>query len=220
MRLARTDSGGVVRGFTLIELLLAMAILSMLVTALFTFVFSMGEIWGRGGEKRLFGQHVNAVTRHVESMLRRAAWPHGGVGADEPFTVSEVRTSGGNAYLVGFDLLESDRLMRWPEADLPEVECNLGVERDRGLVLYWRSRLEKHEKTDPPRALVISPLVTSLTYAYHDAQGDSWRKEENLRKGSSGEWLLPDRLIIVFKQDKFEEQRELTLPTGGGGNVF
>jgi len=30
------------RGFTLIELLLAMAILAMLVTALFTFVFSMG----------------------------------------------------------------------------------------------------------------------------------------------------------------------------------
>ena len=50
----------------------------MLMTALLTFVFSMGAIWGRGGEKRLFEQHVNAVTRHVESLLRRAAWPRGG----------------------------------------------------------------------------------------------------------------------------------------------
>jgi len=216
-------------GFTLIELLLAMAILAMLVTALFSFVFSMGEIWGKGGEKRLFGQHVNSVTRHVESLLRRAAWPHGGVGADEPFTVQEVHTNNGaNATLLGFTLLEGDRLMRWPEDALPEVECNLGVERDRGLVLYWRSLLEKHEKTDPPRDLVISPLVTKLTYAYHDANGDSWRIEDSLRKGSTGEWVLPDRLIIAFKQEitegerklSFEEQRELTLPPGGAGNAF
>ena len=110
--------------------------------------------------------------------------------------------------------------MRWPEDALPEVECNLGVERDRGLVLYWRSLLEKHEKTDPPRDLVISPLVTKLTYAYHDAKGDSWRKEETLRRGNSGEWVLPDRLILSFQQDKFQEERELTLPPGGGGIAF
>ena len=184
MKPARPNSGVSARGFTLIELLLAMAILSMLVTALFTFVFSMGEIWGRGGEKRLFGQHVNAVTRHVESMLRRAAWPHGGAGADEPFTVREVPTAdSGNANLLGFTLLEGDRLMRWPETDLPEVECNLGVERDHGLMLYWRSSLEKHDKNDPPRSVVISPLVTKLTYAYHDANGDTWQKDDNLHKG-------------------------------------
>lgn len=208
------------RGFTLIELLMAMAILAMLVTALFSFVFSMGEIWGRGGEKRLFSQHVNAVTRHVESLLRRASWPHGGVGADEPFTVREVRTGAGTVNLLGFDLLEGDRLMRWPEANLPEVECSLGWERDRGLMLYWRSRLEKFEKNDPPRALVISPFVAKLTYAYHDAKGDSWRKEDTLRRGNTGEWVLPDRLIIAFKHDQYEEQRELTLPPGGGGLAF
>ena len=209
------------RGFTLVELLLAMAILSMLVTALFTFVFSMGEIWGRGGEKRLFSQHVNAVTRHVESLLRRASWPQGGTGVAEPFIVREVRTSNGsNATLFGFDLVDGDRLMRWPEEALPEVECSLGLERDRGLVLYWWSSLEKHEKTDSPRTVVISPLVTKLAYAYHDDAGDSWRKEDSLRKDSTGAWLLPDRLIITFQQDKFEEQRELTVPPGGGGVAF
>lgn len=220
MKLARPFPVRSSRGFTLVEVLVSLAILSMMVTALFTLVFSMGEIWGRRGGKRLFGQHVNAVTRHVESLLRRGAWPRGGVGEDEPFTIREVRTSNGNANLVGFDLLEGDRLMRWPEANLPEVECNLGVERDRGLILYWRSRLEKAEKTDPPRSLVISPFVTKISYAYHDANGDSWRKEDDLRRGPAGEWVLPDRLIIVFKQDQFEEQRELTLPLGGGGVAF
>src|SRR4051812_31116180 len=77
------------RGFTLIELLLAMALLTMLVTALLTFVFSMGEIWGRGGDKRLFEQHVNAVTRHIESLLQHAAWPRPGT-TDEPFAIGEV----------------------------------------------------------------------------------------------------------------------------------
>ena len=103
---------------------------------------------------------------------------------------------------------------------MPEVECSLGLEGNRGLVLYWRSRLEKHDKNEAPRAVVISPLVTKLTYAYHDDKGDSWRKEDSLRRGSSGEWLLPDRLIIAFKQEGFEEQRELTLPVGGGGAAF
>ncbi len=221
MKADRFNFTGRARGFTLVELLMAMAILSMLVTALFTFIFSMSEIWGRGGEKRLFSQHVNSVTRHVESLLRRAAWPHGGIRTEEPFTVREVRTkNAGNVTLVGFDLLEGDRLMVWPESNLPEVECNLGVERDRGLVLYWRSRLEKHDKFDSPRDVVISPLVTKLTYAYHDANGDTWRKEESLRRGNTGEWVLPDRLIIEFKQDKFEERRELTLPAGGGGNIL
>jgi len=202
-------------------LLLAMAILSMLVTALFSFVFSMGEIWGQGGEKRLFSQHVNAVTRHVESLLRRAAWPHGGVTAAEPFTVREVRQgTGGTANLLGFDMLDGDRLMRWPEEALPEVECSLGLETNQGLMLYWRSRLEKHDKNDPPRAVLISPLVTKLSYAYHEENGDSWRKEDTLRRGRSGEWVLPDRLIIAFKQDQFEEQRELTLPIGSGGVAF
>ena len=221
MKLEQNISRPSVRGFTLIELLLAMAILSMLVTALFTFVFSMSEIWGRGGEKRLFGQHVNAVTRHVESLLSRASWPRGGPALAEPFTVHEVRQStGGTENLLGFDLLDGDRLMRWPEEALPEVECSLGCERDRGLMLYWRSHLEKYEKNDAPRAVLISPLVSKLTYAYHDDNGDSWRKEDTLRRGQAGEWVLPDRLIIVFKQDKFEEVRELTLPAGGGGTAF
>lgn len=210
-----------VRAFTLIELLLALALLTMLVTALLTFVFSMGELWGRGGEKRLFEQHVNAVTRHVESLLRRAAWPRGGVGAAEPFAVREVHPAAGPAAnLLGFDLLDGDRLMEWPEEPLPEVRCHLAIERGRGLVLYWRSVLEQEDADKPPRAALVSPLVTQLAYAYQDANSGFWRTEPEPRKNNTGEWLLPDRIILTFKQGSFEAVRELTLPPGGTPPVF
>ncbi len=209
------------RGFTLIELLLALALLTLLMTALLTFVFSMGAIWGRGGEKRLFEQHVNAVTRHVESLLRRAAWPRGAVGVAEPFAIREVRPASGPVEnLLGFELLEGDRLMEWPGEPLPEVRCHLALVRDRGLVLYWQSLLENDADEKPPRASVVSPLVAQLRYAYQDPNSGTWRTELQLRKNNNGEWLLPDRLVLTFKQDAFEAERELTLPYGGSPPVF
>jgi prepilin-type N-terminal cleavage/methylation domain-containing protein len=209
------------RGFTLIELLLALALLTMLVTALLTFVFSMGEIWGRGGDKRLFEQHVNAVSRHVESLLRRATWPRGGDAAAEPFAVHDVRPAKGpSASMLGFDLLEGDRLMQWPEQPLPEVRCHLALEQNQGLMLYWQSLLERDVDKTPPRATLISPLVTQLAYAYQDPSSGFWRTEPQLHKNNAGEWLLPDRLILTFKQGSYEAVRELTLPPGGSPPVF
>lgn len=210
-----------VTGFTLIELLLALALLTMLTTAMLTFVFSMGEIWGRGGDKRIFEQHVNAVTRHVESMLRRATWPRSGAEAGEPFAIDEVRNAAGlRANLLSFELLDGDRLMEWPEHPLPEVRCSLGLESNRGLVLYWHSLLEEEVAQQPPRAALVSPLATKLTYAYYDRTGRSWRTEEELRRNNTGEWVLPDRLIISFRYETFETTRELTLPAGGSLPVF
>lgn len=66
-------SSGRRSAFTLIEILLAVALLGGLLLALNLFIFSMGEIWGQGREQRLFNEHVRAVTRHVEKLLRTAA---------------------------------------------------------------------------------------------------------------------------------------------------
>jgi prepilin-type N-terminal cleavage/methylation domain-containing protein len=208
-------------GFTLIELVLALALLSMLVTALLSFVFSMSEIWGRGSEKRLFEQHVNAVTRHVESLLRRAAWPRGGPAGEEPFAVREIRPTAGFAGpMLGFDLLDGDRLLDWPGEPLPEVRCHLAVEGNRGLVIHWQSLLEADAAKKTPRTSLVSPLVTSLAYAYQDPGTGSWRTEVNLRRSNSNDWLLPDRLVLTFKQGNFEATRELTLPAAGGLPLF
>lgn len=205
-----------IRAFTLVELLLALALLTLLMTALLSFVFSMGEIWGLGGERRLFEQHVNAVTRHVESILRRAAWPRGGVVADEPFAVREVRSATGPvATLLGFDLLEGDRMLEWPGEPLPEVRCHLAFDPGRGLVLHWHSLLELDAAQKPPRTTLVSPLVTGLAYSYRDPGSGAWRTEGALIRRSAGEWLLPDRIVLTFRQGGFEAMRELSLPAGG-----
>ena len=51
-RKARNSSGA----FTLLEVLLSLALVGLLLIALNTFVFSMGELWGRNSDRRLFDQ--------------------------------------------------------------------------------------------------------------------------------------------------------------------
>ena len=63
------------RGFTLLEILLSLALVSLMLVALNTFVFSMGELWGRNADVRLFDQHVRAVTRFLQHELRAAVLP-------------------------------------------------------------------------------------------------------------------------------------------------
>jgi prepilin-type N-terminal cleavage/methylation domain-containing protein len=211
MRAARTS-----RGFTLVELLLAISIMAMLLVALFTFVFSMGEIWGHGSEKRLFEQHVNAVTRHLEAMFRRTTLPIGAGAAAEPFTIREIRTGSGTGNLLGFDLADGDRLLVWNGPPLPEVQCSLGVENNRGLMLYWQSKLEIDHATEAPRAVLVSPFVTRVDYFYRDEDTGSWRNDVSPQKSSEGHWLVPDSIKLTFVHAGATAERTLTLPARNG----
>ena len=69
-------------GFTLLEVLLSVAIATGLMVAVNFFVLSMGELWGRGSEERLFDQHVRGVTRFLESFLSQAVVPSSSTGTD------------------------------------------------------------------------------------------------------------------------------------------
>ena len=205
------------RGFTLVELLLAISIMAMLLVALFTFVFSMGEIWGHGSEKRLFEQHVNAVTRHLEAMFRRAALPLGTGAAAEPFTIREVRTgSAGTGNLLGFDLSDGDRMLIWNGPPLPEVQCSIGIESNRGLMLYWQSKLELNRATEPPRAVLVSPFVTKVEYFYRDDDTGSWRSDTAPQKSAEGHWRVPDTIKLTFAHAGATAERTLTLPARNG----
>lgn len=213
----RSTDSGTRRGFTLVELLLAISVMAMLLVALFTFVFSMGEIWGHGSEKRLFEQHVNAVTRHVEAMFRRATLPLGTGAAAEPFTVRELRlASGGTGNLLGFDLADGDRLLVWTGPPLPDVQCSLGLEPGRGLFLYWQSKLEINRLTEPPRSVLISPFVTRVDYFYRDDDSGSWRSDQSLQKSSENHWLVPDAIKLTFVHSGVTAERTLTLPSRNG----
>ena len=199
------------RGFTLLELLLSLALVGMLLVAMNQFIFSMGELWGRGADVRLFDQHVRAVTRFVEQTLNGAALPTArGVQA---LAVQDVRLPDGpTATLLTFELPAGSRVLPWPEAPLPDVVCALGVQRDQGLVLYWHSRLELHFADEPPRATVLTPLATGLSYDYFNPGFKTWQNFQTLQRDSTGQWQLPTRLRLQFTYDNMTRETVVTVP--------
>ena len=97
----------------------------MLMVALTTFLFSMGELWGRNADVHLFDQHVNAVTRFLANQMRAATFPPAAKANATPVTVVQVTPAHGlTDYLITFDLIAGNRILTWPDWPLPEVVCS------------------------------------------------------------------------------------------------
>lgn len=202
------------RGFTLLETLVALALTGLLMVALNTFVFSMGELWGRNTDVRLFDQHVRAVVRFLEHEFRAAARPPAGVVGQPPIAVQEIRTQGGaTETLLTFELFEGSRMFVWPGQPLPEVVCSLSVREGTGLLFLWHSRLEKNFEDQPPRETVISPLVSAVSYDYYDADFKNWKNEPQLRRNGQGEYEAPQRLRLKFTYRERAQEVLIMLPT-------
>jgi prepilin-type N-terminal cleavage/methylation domain-containing protein len=200
--------------FTLLEILLALTLVSLMLVALNTFVFSMGELWGKNADVRLFDQHVRNVTRFLEHELRSAVLPPAARVGATPIAGQEIRTSNGpSEVLLTFELPAGTRLIHWPERPLPEVVCSLQVREREGLILLWHSRLEKDFDTDPPRELVVTPLASALDYFYYDPDFKRWTKETSLKKDAGGNILPPQRLHLTFTYSKMVKETFIPLPT-------
>jgi prepilin-type N-terminal cleavage/methylation domain-containing protein len=198
-------------GFTLLEVLLSLALVGMLFVGLNTFVFSMGELWGRNGDVRLFDQHVNAVTRFVGQMLRNAALPPAARTASTPIAIQQITPQSGTAdFLITFELPAGNPLLTWPDRPLPEVLCSLQARPNDGLYLLWHSRLEARFTDDPPRELRLTPLVASLAYDYYDDNLKKWTTQTALQTDSSGAQEVPQRIRLQFAYGKLK--RETTIP--------
>ncbi len=206
------------RGFTLLELMVALALVAAVLLGLNSFVFSMSELWGRGRDWRLFDQHARAVTRFLELELRRAALPPA-VGQDVAAVQADEVTveAGRRERLVTFGLREGSRILAWPERPLPNVWCALEVKPREGLVLHWQSALEEDFHDDPPRSLLISPLVTKLAYDYYDEDFSRWETEDTLRTGDDRELETPSRLRLTFTYRDESLEKIVPLPVFGEG---
>ncbi len=206
------------RGFTLLEMLLAVALVAALLSAMSVFMFSMGEIWGRSNEQRLFDQHVRAVTRHVENLLRGASLTSEALSrTGRPVAPQEVRLERGGAEpLLTFNLPEGGRVLPWPEQPLPEVVCSLAVQEGQGLVLGWHSRLETRFLDDPARVTVLSPFGTGLSYDYYQPDFKAWQSQPRVQRHSDGNWLIPDRVTLHFTHGKMTAETSITLPAATG----
>ena len=207
------------RGFTLLEVLLSIALVAMLLILMNFTVFSMGELWGRGTDRRLFSQHVTAVTRFLERELQTASLPPFAKIGDTPVTAPEIKPIAGNSdNLLTFTLPSGSRLIAWPDnRPLPEVVCSLQVRENEGLILLWHSSLETKFNDDPPRETVISSLVTELDYDYYDSTLKTWTTETALKKDQTGAVTTPQRLRLKFLYDKMTQERVISLPTATEG---
>ena len=206
------------RGFSLVEILLAVALLGALLLALNVFIFSMGEIWGQNADKRLFEQHVRAVTRHVGHLLREATLsPAALEGAAPGVKPQETKQdTGATATELTFELPAGDRVLPWPDGPLPDVVCSLGAPEGKGLVLRWHSRLETRFQDDPPRTLVLTPFVTAISYDYYQADFKSWQNQPQLQKNREGQWQVPDRVRLKFVHGKMTAETVIALPASTG----
>jgi prepilin-type N-terminal cleavage/methylation domain-containing protein len=195
------------RGFTLLEILLSLALVGLMLVALNTFVFSMGELWGRNTDVRLFEQHVRAVTRALERELRAATLPPAARANATPVAPQEIRPGGGATdNLITFELPAGSRLITWPGPPLPEVVCSLMVREKDGLLLLWHSRLETNFDSDPPREIILTPFVTALSYEYYDTSATRWSNETTLKRDSGGKPTAPQRLRLKFAYGAFTRE--------------
>jgi prepilin-type N-terminal cleavage/methylation domain-containing protein len=214
-------SGGPLRkqaGFTLLEVLLAVALVGLVVVALNTFIFSMGELWGRNRDLRLFDQHVRAVGRFLERELRTSGLPPAATPGNAAVEAREVRVEfGRTADLVAFGLREGSRMLSWPERPLPDVVAALEVRPNVGLVMYWASVLEERFERDPPREIVLSPLATALSYDYYDPDFRRWETVTMLRKDRNGNLETPARLRLTFRYREITREALITLPVAAEG---
>ncbi len=209
---ARDFRKGSAAGFTLVEILLALALTALVLVAMNTFIFSMGELWGRNNESRLFDQHVRNVTRFLESELRSAALPPVGKANNAAIAPQDVRTqSGSTDPLLTYQLPAGSRLMNWPDKPLPDVVCSLAY-RDRvGLVLLYHSQIEKKFLQDPPRETVITPLVSGLSYDYFDPDFKHWKTTTTFDKDNNGQYKIPQRIRLKFTYGKMPSRESIVV---------
>ncbi len=202
-------------GFTLLEVLLATALVGLLLAGLNLFIFSMGELWGKNSDRRLFDQHVNAVTRYLQRELRAAALPPAGHAGEYAIAPQEIRPGGGLAeILLTFDLPEGSRLLEWPDQPLPEVVCSLQARPGQGLFLLWHSRLETRFADDPPREMRLTPWGAGLAYEYYDADAKRWSVETAFKRDSTTRaYLVPQRLRLKFAYRGLQRETVVLLPT-------
>lgn len=183
------------RGFTLLETLVSLALLGILLVALNTFLFSMSELWGDRRDQRLFDQHVRAATRLLRETFETA---NTGLGASG-VAIKEISDGGTAEPRLAFLLADAGRLADWPDAPLPDVDCSLAVEPEKGLVLRWQSRLELERGGDSAHETILTPFCTALRYEYYDADLKRWTIEtEPKTSAGGGGYLPPARLHLDF----------------------
>ena len=183
-------------------------------------IFSMSELWGHGTEARLFDRHVRGVSRFMDHLLRSAVATASATGETSAMWWAEpVGNDYTDSELLTFELQESPGVLVWPGEALPNVVCSFQLDRDDGLFLLWKSRLEMDFDDASPRRTRLSPFVRDIEYIYYDIESDppEWDRESEPMTDSDGTPMLPSRLQLSFEYGDESRLIDLVLPTGSFG---
>jgi prepilin-type N-terminal cleavage/methylation domain-containing protein len=199
------------RGFTLLETLLAFAVFALLMGALHTLIFSMGELWGRTAPDRLLREHARAVTHFLNTSLRSSVLP-GAAATDAPRLV-RGDVPGTNEPFLTWSSTEPPPIIGWPGTPLPDVVLRLHLRPREGLFLLANSRLERVRLGRvEPRPALLSPYVTGIEWEYYDEAFRRWTRQPQPRIGSDGADAAPSRLRLTFEHDGSKVETLVILP--------
>ena len=205
-----------VAGFTLVEVMVAVFFGAMILVAATSFIFSMGELWGRGAETRLFHKHTRGVSRFIEQSFEKASLRS--MESSESGVVTWAERGGavnkGRKFMT-FELRDSPGAFVWPEEPLPFVVCSLEYDEREGLFILWQSRLEEDYQDQEPRRTSISPFVKDFRYHYIDytEENPEWEILDDPKTESATELVIPQRLELVFEYQGEEITRQIDVPT-------
>jgi len=192
--------------------LLSLMLMAMILTATTFFIFSMGELWGRGAEDRLFDQHTRGVTRFLQSTVNQAAVNWDAQSTNRVQLTQPPGVGFFDEHLLTFELLEGPPFLVWPDRPLPSVVCYLHLVQGEGLFLLWHSRLEVDFEDQPPRSTILSPFVTGLTFDYYDPETRIWSSLDRFDTEIDGTPILPDRVRLSFAYDGMQRETILSMP--------
>jgi prepilin-type N-terminal cleavage/methylation domain-containing protein len=123
----------------------------------------------------------------------------------------------GGPPLLMFEVDEAPGQCIWPARPLPWVACALQVNKDEGLVLLWKSKLEEDYGKARPRKTQLSPFAKEISFDYYDSKNQKWSHTDAPQRDDQGEYVAPQRIRITFTYEGQKREVAIALPEAMGG---
>jgi len=207
-------------GFTLIETLIVLMLSGILLTSATALLVNFTLLRAQPVETVEFIPHVKSLGRFLNTALSGEALPLAyrtnlPEGSDEsPVKLDRFPDQSPNRPpQLEFILPGNHPLVRTREHYNRFVRCQL-VHLEHSLYLYWYLEPnDEFQSDDLYFHRQLSPWVTSLRYAYYDADNNEWETELELISDPTqpGNYQMPDCLLIDFQEKSSDEPRTLPI---------
>lgn len=198
--------------FSLLEILMALAVCSLLMVGVMTWLTNMALIWQQRDENRFFKQHCEGVGTFLTSVFARSETPEEGSGTEANAPVAWARPPGFDERddpLLSFRVEEPPALLVAGTRPLPGVTGYLYFKGNL-IQILWHSRLQELEEDDEVYLTTLSTYLDSVEYAYRNVEDESWETavDPETSEEDSSAFILPDFIKLTFKNDEGQEHTE------------